>query len=145
MLRSSSKLILKMNGENSNSSQETGFNTFAKSTKANQPSFHAVTTSTDTCNHLKPEVYYSPIAGQELTRMPVADEGHCMEVASCFLSSSLLLHKGLKRSYQINTIWRAVKASGPSSFAVCFQLQTAVQTPGKPASIWYCGLITSKA
>lgn len=57
VLRSSSKLILKMNGENSNSSQDTGFNTSAKSAKENQPSFHAVTTSTDTCNYLKPEVY----------------------------------------------------------------------------------------
>ncbi len=57
VLRSSSKLILKMNGENSNSSQETGFNTSAKSTKENQQSFHVGTTSTDTCNYLKPEVY----------------------------------------------------------------------------------------
>lgn len=30
-------------------------------------------------------------------------------------------------------------------FAVCFQLQTAAQTPGNPAQIGRCGLITSEA
>lgn len=58
LFRSSSKLIWKkMNGENRKSSQDTHFHTFAKSTKENQPSFQAATTSTDTWNYLKPEVY----------------------------------------------------------------------------------------
>lgn len=106
-LRSFSKIIC---GEKSSSSLGTGFTTFAKC-KENQPLFHAVTTSTDTLNYLRPEVYYGQTAGQDLTveRTPVANEGHCVRVASCFLSSTLLFHEGLKWFYQINTIWRAVK------------------------------------
>lgn len=46
-----------MNGENNKSSEDTGFHTFAKSTEENQTSFHAVKTSTDTWNYLKPDVY----------------------------------------------------------------------------------------
>lgn len=116
VLRSSSKLILKMNGENCNSSQETGFHTFAKSTRKISHLFMLwqlplilVTIWSLKSIRARLRARISQWKGRQWLMKATAGE-----VASCFLSSSLLFHKGLKRFYQINTIRRAAKKAKAS-------------------------------
>lgn len=71
--------------------------------------------------------------------MPVANEGHCMEVAKLPSVIIFVIAQGaqtiLSNKHKSDKLWGVWKRQrpAPSSSAACFHLQTAVQTPGNPA------------